>query len=405
MTAVLGGSFILLITFNIFNVLNFLFQFSMARMLTAAEYGVLATLFSVIYIMSIFSESIQTIVTKYTAHEENSGKIHNLLNRALKTTTSAASVLFAVYLLLAIALAPLLAIPYPLLALNGLIIFVAFTLPVTRGILQGRKAFTSLGINFIVESLAKILLAIALVAGATIVFPDIRVYGAVSAIIVGGVLAFAFSWYALRSIIASREQPMKTPTLYASALPIFFVTLAVVGFYSVDVIIARIVFTPEVAGAYAIAAVLAKAVFWGTIPISKAMFPLTAGTEKGKKKNTSPIFTAALLLLLSCLAVILLIIYLFPQTIVSVFSGKILGESVQILFPLSIAMSLLALSNCILLYKLSQGKTRGALFLVGMCLVEAALLLTSGGDLLRFSYLLISAAALFFITSLIVVRK
>src|SRR3989338_10228997 len=98
-SAVIGGSLVLLITFNIFNFLNFAFQFSMARMLSAAEYGVLATLFAIIYIITIFSESIQTIITKYAAAEENSGKLKNLMKRTLHKSSLIALALFILYLL------------------------------------------------------------------------------------------------------------------------------------------------------------------------------------------------------------------------------------------------------------------------------------------------------------------
>jgi len=64
--ALIGGSLVLLITFNIFNLLNFIFHFAMVRMLTVVEYGVLASLFMIIYMMTVFSESIQLVITKYT---------------------------------------------------------------------------------------------------------------------------------------------------------------------------------------------------------------------------------------------------------------------------------------------------------------------------------------------------
>src|SRR3989344_5009800 len=71
----LRGSLILLISFGIFNVLNFLFQLIMARSLSIAEYGVLATLFSILYITNVMSESIQLVITKYSSSEESKGKL------------------------------------------------------------------------------------------------------------------------------------------------------------------------------------------------------------------------------------------------------------------------------------------------------------------------------------------
>lgn len=61
------GSIVLFILFNIFNVLNFVFQFLMARMLGPSDYGVFAALITLIYIIAIPSDSIQTVVSKYTS--------------------------------------------------------------------------------------------------------------------------------------------------------------------------------------------------------------------------------------------------------------------------------------------------------------------------------------------------
>ncbi|MCU0642503.1 MAG: hypothetical protein MUF61_02915, partial [archaeon] len=80
--ALLGGSLVLLITFNIFNLLNFIFQFAMARMLSPADYSILAVLFSIIYMTGIFGEPIQTIIAKFSASEKNTGKLKNLLSRS-----------------------------------------------------------------------------------------------------------------------------------------------------------------------------------------------------------------------------------------------------------------------------------------------------------------------------------
>ena len=82
--SLIGGSLVLLISINLFNFFNFVFQLSMARLLTIAQYGILASLFSIIYIFGFFMESIQTIVAKYTAKEKEKGKLKNILKKTVK---------------------------------------------------------------------------------------------------------------------------------------------------------------------------------------------------------------------------------------------------------------------------------------------------------------------------------
>src|SRR3989338_1959753 len=80
------GAFILFITINIFNLLNFLFHFSMGRLLGPAAYGILAVLMSLVYIYNIPSEAIQNIISRYTSKfniKKEHGKIKSLLFKGL----------------------------------------------------------------------------------------------------------------------------------------------------------------------------------------------------------------------------------------------------------------------------------------------------------------------------------
>src|SRR3972149_4917465 len=159
----LSSSLVLLITFNIYNLLNFIFHFFMARMLTPADYGTLAALFSIIYLTGIFSESIQMVITKYSASEKNKARLKNLITRSIKKALKFSIIIFIGYILLSIPLSFMLEIPYILLTSTGLIIFTSFLSPITRGLMQGTKRFNSLGINMIAESVIKFVLAILLV--------------------------------------------------------------------------------------------------------------------------------------------------------------------------------------------------------------------------------------------------
>lgn len=396
--ALIGGSLVLLITFNLYNILNFIFQFSMARMLSVIDYGILATLFSIIYISGVFSESIQTIIMKYTSSEKNSGRIKNLMKLSLKKALYVSLILFIIFLFIAIPLKYLLNINYPLLALTGIIIISSFFTPVTRGIMLGKKMFKSLGFNLIAESFGKLVLSIILV------FIGLKVYGAIIATIIAVSLAFLFSISSLKYITKSKEKPAKIEGIYQYSVPVFFITLIITLFFSIDIIIAKIMFSEQEAGAYAIASILAKTIFWGTAPISKAMFPLSAENGSDNKKSRNIALNAFIFLFL-CIIVILTAFYFFPNLIIKIFSGKELIESSSILFLLGIALSLLSLSNLVLLYKLSKDKTKGYLYSVIFLIIEIVLLFYFSSSLIQFSLALIASSAMFLIGSLFVLRE
>lgn len=383
----LKGSIILVIAFGFFNFFNFLFQLIMARMLTVAEYGILAALFSILYALLVASESVQTILTKFSANESDKGKLKNLLRKSVKKAFVVSLVLFILYLVIAIPLSPLLKIDYFLLALNGLMIFLVFFMPIGRGVLQGRERFKALGINMIVESVAKVIFGVAFV------FIGWKVYGAVFGAFLGGLLAVLLSFVPLSDVLRSKEGTAKVSGIYKFAKPTLIITTVVVLFYSFDVLVAKVLFPAEVVGSYAIASILSKIIFWGTLPISKAMFPATSRKMKSDKSENLFMNALGLVALLAFLA--LFVFYFFPELVVKIFSGKDLAMSSSILFYLGIATTLLSVANLILLYKLSLGKTKGYLLLFLFVLFEIVLLSYFSANLVQFSLAFITSAAVF----------
>jgi O-antigen/teichoic acid export membrane protein len=384
--SLLTSSIILLVSFNLFNAINFLFQFAMARMLTAADYGVMAALFSFIYLSGIFGEPIMTIIAKYSAGEKSKEKVKNLLKRSLKKSLKISSMIFLVFIFAAIPLSFMLNIPYLLLSSTGLMIFAAFLPPITRGVMQGKKMFSTLGINLVIESIVKIFLAVSLV------FIGWKVYGAMLAAIAGAFTAFLFSLLALRSILKSREQHMNIPGFYSYSWPAFLMIFSVLCFFSLDIIIARIVFEATTAGYYAIASTLAKAIFLATQPISKALFPMAAEKKRGDRAHLLP---NALGMILTCLVPALLVFYFFPDWLIRIFAGRFIIESQNILIYLAAAMGIFSIANLLLLYKLSIGKTKNYKIFVIFPIIELVLLCIFSHNLIEFSIAFLTASAIF----------
>jgi O-antigen/teichoic acid export membrane protein len=175
-------------------------------------------------------------------------------------------------------------------------------------------------------------------------------------------------------------------------------------FYSLDVIIAKIVFSPEIAGTYAIASVLGKIVFWGTLPISKAMLPLTSSNYKSKRKSKN-LFMNALGILLIGIVLLLTLFYIFPEILVKLFSGKMLPGAITILFYEGLAFGFISLANLILIYKLSIGKLRGYQFLIIFVLIEISLLSYFSDNLIEFSIAFITSSVAFLWGTIYLLRE
>jgi len=388
-----GGSLILLVTINLFNALNYFFHFVMARMLNAIDYGILVALMSMLYIFNVSTEAIQTIITKYASQESSFGKVKNIIKRSLSKSIYVSSYLFFMYLVIAIFLSRFLRIEYSLLALTGLLIFSAFLLPIGRGILQGKKRFKSLGYNMILEAVVKLSLAI------LFVYIGWKVHGAILGVFLGSIVSFGFSFLSFRDILSSEEIKSDTREIYSYGLPVFVVIFVILAFYSMDVILAKAFFSDELAGQYAIASVLAKIIFFGTLPISKAMFPLSSEASTNDKSSKN-ILNKSLIILGGCVSISLVVMYMFPELMVKIFSGTIYEESISILFFLSISMSLISFTNLILLYKLSLGKIKNFYIMIIFLVFQIFLLSMYHSNLVEYSLTLIFLNLLFLFGSI-----
>lgn len=392
------GGIILTAAFGLFNFFHFLFQFFMARMLTVADYGALATLLAIVNISSVISESVQTIITKYSTNENQKGRLKNLLKKSAKKAAYASCISFGIYLLLAIPLSILLKMDYTLISMTGLVIFTAFFTPLVRGLMQGKKRFFSLGANLLSESVGKMAL------GIFFVYLGWKVYGAVAAIIMGSVVSILLSLWQLRDIIKMKEEKYSSAGIYDYAKPAFFITAVVIVFYSIDIVMARILFSFEVAGSYALASILGKVIFWGTLPVGKAMFPLSA-ENKQNKTNNGNVFMSSLSLVLVMVIIALFIFYFFPGAIIGIFSGKPVPDAVSVLLYTGIAFGFVSITNLILLHKLSLDKTRNYPLLAIFILIEIGLLTYFSKDILQFSIAFITSSIAFLLGAILLLEE
>lgn len=396
------GSFVLFIMMNIFNFFNYLFHFFMARFLGPVDYGVLAVLMSIVYILAIPSEAIQTIISGYTSRfnvKKEYGKMKDLLYRSLKKGFVAALILFILYIPVAFLLAGFLNIQVYLLILTGLLIFYVFLFPILRGILQGRKKFKQLGFNMDIESFLKLILSI------VFVFIGWRVYGAMTAVIMAGVIAFFLIFIYIKEIIKSEKKKADFKGIYSYSYPIFITMIAIVLIYSLDIILAKRFFSAELAGQYAVISMLGKMIFFGTAAIGKAMFPFTSENyESGKE--TESLFKKSMKITLILIGLTLIVFLLLPKLIISVLFGSAYVSASGILYIIGLAFSFISIANIILLYKLSTKRIRKAsIFLLFFVVLQIILLGLFHSSLVQFSLALLAVNFLMFLYTLFLIRK
>ena len=384
----LKGSLVLILSLGIFNVLNYVFQMSMARLLGPAEYGILAVLMSLVYIFSIPSEGIQTITSSYASRfnvKKENGKIRDLMIRGLKKGLVFSVGIFFIFGLISFWLSNLLRISNSLLLITGLVLFGSFTMPITRGILQGTKRFSALGMNMILEAALKVILAISLV------IVGLGAIGGIFGLILALFGAFILSFLPLKFIINSKRERNDFGQVYSYNLPGLVAITSIVLIYSLDIIFARIFFNPVLAGQYAFMSLVGKVIFFANMAVGKAMFPLTF-EKSAMGIGTGEIFKKAFMLTSAVCLVALVFYFFFPVQVIKTIS---LGSSQYtevsgILILLGIAFSFVSFSNLLVLYNLSTNRMQKTYFpLLVFVIMEVLLFQFFHSNLIEFSLVVV----------------
>jgi len=164
------GSLILFILINLGNLINYLYQIVMARMLGPSDYGTLAVLISLTYIFAVPTIAIQTAVSKkiaiFNATKEYN-KMNGLFFSFLKKLFIFSIIIFILFVILSFFIIKPLNIPFWLLVLTGTLIIFSFVYPLAAGSLQGMKKFSALGWNTFLVFFIKIIAAIIFVISFT----------------------------------------------------------------------------------------------------------------------------------------------------------------------------------------------------------------------------------------------
>ena len=395
------GSLILFFMINLFNLLNYIFHFSMQRLLGPGDYGILAVLFSVVYIFSVPSEAIQNVVTRYVTFfnsRNQNRKIKFLITLSLKKSVVISILVFLLFLPVAYLLSISLKINFLMFVFTGIMVFFVFSLPIIRGGLQGRKKFFLLGTSMVVEGLIKVIFSVGLV------LVGWKVYGAMSGLFIGLIAGLIMGFFFIKDILEGKEVKSNLNGIYTYSIPFFVSLLCVVLIYSLDVIFARLLFSPEVAGKYAVASIFGKMIFFATMAIGKAMFPLVSERNESGRETTFLLkksFKIVALISVVCL----FFFFFFPNLIINTLSGKQYADVSEILFIVGLALTLLSFTNLILLYGLSKDRIKKSSFsLLFFVILECVLFYIFRHSIFQFSVALLVTNILLLIYSVILVK-
>lgn len=342
---------------NAVNVLSYLYNLIIGRLLGPASYGEVAALFSLIGLIGMIPFSLGLAIIKFIS----SAKTREEIDSSIKWLNKRILIFSVVIVALIIISSPFLG-PFIKIDNNFLIVIISLSFLFSIGsffyksVLQGILKFKESVIATFVETFSKLVLSAALV------YLGFGVMGA----ILGYIIATFIGWILSRFFVgdirgnAIKKEPDIKPLLLF-CIPILIQSFAMTSLYSTDLVLVKHYFSSHDTGIYAALSYLGRVIFFGCGPIASVMFPLVA-QRQSQKKNYQKIFLYSLggtALLGLC---VLLVYWLFPSLAVSLLYGSLYLQASSLLIWFGISMFLYTLSTLLINFQLSLGNTKVVVF-------------------------------------------
>ncbi len=390
-----GGSVIFVGSF-IANILNYVFNLAMGRLLPVAEYGLLISLVALVTLLTLFQSSLTTLFAKFSAkYSAGSNKtgLSSLVWAGTKITGLISLCSFFIILVLILPISSFLHINSPLLVavmLFSVIFSIMYSLP--AGVLQGNLKFFLVSCINILGASSKVLFGFILVSlGA-------GVMGGAIALLIAFAVPYILSYvYVLKSykINTHKEENVKFLQEFKKISgPFLFASAAITILQGTDVIFARHFLDSIQAGQYAALSVMGKAIFYITAPIYFAFFPLIA-QKKEKKESTAGTLILASSIIFMCSLFFTSIYFIFPGIIIKIFFPSPEYNILSLYLGLY-SVYVMVFSLCFLLfnYFLSVGKVGVYKVSWLVAAVYVFLLYIFHANILEFIYVLIFSSLL-----------
>jgi O-antigen/teichoic acid export membrane protein len=365
----ISGSFYLFLGGMAGNFLAFLLNLFLARSLSYAEYGIFASLLSIVTLAIIPASSISTIIVKFATNffaKQELDKFSSFYNLSAKFLIIISITLFGIFFAISYPLALFLKLDSIWYGITvGAIISIFYLNSLNQAFLQSLLKFPFISAIHVVAGLIKF------AAGVLFVYLGFKAFSGLLAIFFMTLGSFLIALIPLRQfinikIIKKMNFPKKEILSYS--IPAFLTVLFLTSFTSTDVILVRHLFDELSAGFYAGISLIGKVIFYFTMPIPLVLFPLLVkrhATGVAYKK----LFYLALGLVFLPAITITIFYNLFPEFVINLFlGGRDYLQASQFLGLFGLFITLFSLVNVCVSFFLSFNQTK-----IWMLVIPAAL--------------------------------
>jgi len=374
------------------NVINYGYHLIMGRVLGPVDYGVLASIYSILYLVSVIPSSASVAIVKFISSAKNEEEVYSIY-KSLSVFVFYLAVFMSVTLFI---FSPLIANFLHIdniwtVSLVSFILFFSLVTLVNQSVSQGLLKFIgSVGPNFISATLK-------LVLGIILIGLGWSVFGAMVGVSVGAVVSYLYSLRFVKRILKeSKYKKFILKPFFAYAFPVLVSALAFTSLFTSDVILVKHFFSPFEAGIYAALSTLGKIIFFAAAPITATMFPIVSG-RKARGEAHQKVFLASLGLTALMAIVITGFYWLFPNIAIGVLYGPAYLSAKGALVWMGVFILFYSLSYLLVNYSLSLGDAKTVYFPLIAAVLQAPLIWFFHGSVIEVIQISLGLGATMFV--------
>jgi O-antigen/teichoic acid export membrane protein len=313
------GSFLMIVGSMGINVVNYVYHLLMGRILGPVDYGVLASVFSLLYIISIVPQSASVTIVKFISSSKNGNERDHIsyeVTQFVKKVALGGSILI---IIASPVVAGFLNLPsvIPVLLVAPIFYYSIIT-TAHQAIMQGVLSFFGVVVTNAISSVGK------LVLGLLLIYVGLNVSGAIFAVGLGVWLAYLASIFFLRkkvSLVATAKSHFELSDFFMYSGPVLIQAFAFTSLFTIDLIIVKHFFNAYDAGVYAALSTLGKIIFFASSPVASVMFPIVARRHTNGESARNVLIISLVLTGLAS-GVFVAIYYYLPHLTVSMLYGS-----------------------------------------------------------------------------------
>lgn len=303
------------------NFFNFLFNLFMSRTLSVTDYGILASIISLITFPTLFINAFSPVIVRFAGSYFAKGEkelLKGLYLTFFRFLLAIGLIIFTIFFLFIHQIGQFFHIKNShVLILVDFIILTTFISVLNGSFIQAKLAFGfQVFVNLVNTGLKLIL-------GIVFVLIGYSVSGATGAISISVLSGYLMSFFPLHFFLSGKEKKpeIETKEFFQYGIPSALTLLGLVSFISTDIILVKHFFDPVQAGQYAGLSLVGRVIFFLTAPIGTVMFPVIV-QKHAQGHNFSNTFKMAVGLVLAPSLAITVFYFLFPHFTILFFLKK-----------------------------------------------------------------------------------